>query len=157
MDDARLNEWAAAHRDGDDEALRLLVEALTRPLVAMAFRYVGDWESARDLTQDSWVRVHGSLERWDDSRPVRPRIFAIHRNLCLDRLRRQSQIEMLGEAALEQIEDRGSNPWTQLTHGELVARIHRALSRLSDVQRRIFTMVDLEEMRPADRARSNSA
>ena len=81
MDDDRLDEWARAHRDGDGEALRRLVEALSRALLATAYRYVGDWENARDLTQETWLRVHRSLARWDESRPVRPWIFAIHRNL----------------------------------------------------------------------------
>lgn len=58
---------AARAREGDEAAFRALVEGLTRTLMATAFRYTGDWEWARDLTQDTWVRVYRKLDRWDEA------------------------------------------------------------------------------------------
>lgn len=150
MDHDRLDAWAAAHRRGDEDAFRLLVEALTRRLVATAYRYVGDWDAARDLTQDTWLRVHQSIREWDPSRPVGPWIFTIHRHLCLDHLRRRPRTERIGDRVGERIAGPSSDPWIHLTQNELLARIRQALTGLSEVQRRILTMVDLEEMGPAE-------
>ena len=110
MDDARLNESARAHRAGDLSALRPLVQTLTRPLIAMAYRYVGDWESARDLTQDTWLRVHRSIQRWNPSRPFRPWVVAIHRTTCLDHLR-QAQRSARDDGFVEEIQDPGLDPF----------------------------------------------
>ena len=149
MDDARLNECARAHQAGELEALRPLVEALTRSLVAMGYRYVGNWESARDLTQETWLRVHRSIRQWDPSRPVRPWVFTIHRNLCLDHLRSCDGL-VRDDLVLADMESPGADPFTALARSEFVARVRSALGGLSEVQRRVLVMVDLEELKPAE-------
>ena len=67
MDERELKTLAEAVQRGEDAALRTLVEGLSRTLMAMAYRYTDDWEWARDLTQETWVRVHGNIARYDSS------------------------------------------------------------------------------------------
>jgi RNA polymerase sigma-70 factor (ECF subfamily) len=149
MDQARLNQAARDHRAGDREALRPLVQAWTRPLIALAYRYVGDWETARDLTQETWLRVHRSIQKWDPSRPVRPWVFGIHRNLCLDHLRRPGLVAA-EEPDPDSVVDPRPDQLTEVVHRDLADRIRAALAGLGEVQRRVLVMVDLEEMKPAE-------
>ena len=149
MDDDRLNECARAHREGDLDGLRVLVEELSRPLIAMAWRYVGDRETARDLTQETWLRVHRSVRQWDPDRPVRPWIFGILRNLCLDHLRRPSP-ELVDEGVLHDVPGAGIDPLAETANREFGDRLRAALGELSSIQRQVFTMVDLEELAPSD-------
>jgi RNA polymerase sigma-70 factor (ECF subfamily) len=149
MDDARIDQRARAFRDGDLDGLRDLVEELTRPLIAMARRYVGNWESARDLTQDTWLRVHRSIGQWDPSRPFRPWVFGIHRNLCLDHLRTRRP-EVVDERVLEEMPASGMDPLSATLNREFRDRIRDALEGLSAVQKQVLTMVDLEELAPSE-------
>lgn len=150
LDDAQLDAWARAHRDGDVEGFRLLVEALTRGLIALAYRYVGDWETARDLTQETWLRAHRSIQRWDPTRPVRPWLSAIHRNGCLDHLRRTTNTSAAEAGELDRIEDPRSDPFADAARAQLTRRVRAALDQLSAAQRQVLVMVDLEELRPAE-------
>jgi len=65
MDETKWTELAAATQRGDTESFRELVESATRVLIAIAFRYTQDWESARDLTQETWIKVHRGIRRYD--------------------------------------------------------------------------------------------
>ncbi len=65
MDEEEIQVLAEAFRRGEEPAFKALVELLSRTLIAMAYRYIGDWEWARDLTQDTWVRVHERIDRFE--------------------------------------------------------------------------------------------
>ncbi len=88
MDDRNLNALAIAFKGGDQRSFRILVDSFSRTLMAMAFRYSGDWEWARDLTQESWIKVYRQIDRWDPGRSFSAWLHVIHRNSCLDHLRR---------------------------------------------------------------------
>lgn len=102
MEDTELSALAVAYKRGDQQSFSRLVEALTRTLIATAYRYTGDWEWARDITQDTWVKVHYRIQRYDPDKSFRAWIFSIQRNGCLDHLRRGwvRREETLGDEAL---------------------------------------------------------
>lgn len=149
MDDATIDELALAGRDGGREAFAELVTLLTRPLIALAYRYTGDWETARDLSQETWLRAWGHLAAWDRGRPFRPWLLAIHRNVCLSHLRRQARrpeqgagdddLERLGPATAAEA------PLDALGEAEFWARVRRAAAGLSPAQQLVFARVDLEQ------------
>lgn len=145
-DEERLNRLAAASQRGDARSFRELVERLSHDLIAMGYRYTGDREWARDLTQETWIRVHESLGRYDPDRSFRAWVVAIHRNGCLSHLRKawvRREIAVDCDALLESgraatLDGKG------LERRELHARILLALDELSESQRLVFTRVDLE-------------
>ena len=87
-DESKWSELAAATRRGDVASFRILVEGLTRELVATAFRYTRDWHSARDLTQETWIKVYERIDQYREDRPFRPWLRAVHRNGCVSHLRK---------------------------------------------------------------------
>ena len=54
MDERDLKTLAIAAKEGDTGSFRMLVDTFSRPLMAMAFRYSGDWDWARDLIQETY-------------------------------------------------------------------------------------------------------
>jgi RNA polymerase sigma-70 factor (ECF subfamily) len=135
-------------KSGDDE-FRRLVEENSRGLIALAYRYVGDWETARDITQDTWITVHQQWRRYDPSRPLLPWLRQIQRNACVSWLRRASLRRELPAAATPA--DRPDpSPAADAEHGvtrrELAEAMRRALGRLTESQRRVFALVDLEQV-----------
>ncbi len=148
MDDQALRSLAMAAKDGEESAFRTLVETLTRTLVAMAYRYTRDWEWARDLTQETWIRVHQNLGRYDPGRSFTSWLYAIHRNGCRDHLRRPwvRRESMPGDDAIQDL--RGAaveSPEAQLEHKEFHQRILEASETLSESQKEVFLRVDVEQ------------
>ncbi len=157
MDDRRWSEAAAAAREGDRESFRHLVEGLSRPLLAAAYRLVRDWEVAADLTQETWLRVHRRLDRYDPSRPFVAWLRTVHRRLCLDHLRRAAarpedptDPERLARLA-GPVGDPA--PDADLARRDLDRDLRLALPALSPRQRLVFALVDLQGRERAEAAR----
>jgi RNA polymerase sigma-70 factor (ECF subfamily) len=157
VDDARLSELARKVQGGDRTCFRFLVEAETRRLIAMAYRYTRDWETARDLSQDTWLKVHRQLPSYDPQRSFRAWLTAIHRNHCLTHVKTSagreqstSNEELLHlSPAVE-----GGDPLEHLQRRELAARLGAAMARLSERQLRVFAFVELEQVSREEASRA---
>ena len=148
MDEREVKALAAAAQRGDEAGFRTLVVGLSRTLMALAYRYVGDWEWARDLTQETWVRVHQNLARWDPQRPFTAWLYAIHRNGCRDHLRRPwiRREVTPGDPVVHELQAPApGNPETDLEQREFRERILAASDALSPAQREVFLRVDVEQ------------
>jgi RNA polymerase sigma-70 factor (ECF subfamily) len=84
--EARL---VALARDGEREAFAELVEIYKGKLFQLAYRMLNNRQEAEDVVQDTFMRMHEHLERYDDSHKFSTWIYRIATNLCIDRLRRK--------------------------------------------------------------------
>jgi RNA polymerase sigma-70 factor (ECF subfamily) len=157
LDEQDLRALASAFRDGDQGSFRTLVDTLSRTLIAMAYRYTADWEWARDLTQETWIKVHDRIRQYDPKRPFTSWLYSVHRNGCLDHVRRpwhrrestpgpEAIAELSGPAQGDALED--------LERREFHDRILDALGQLSESQRQVFVRVDLEQNDQQDVAKA---
>jgi RNA polymerase sigma-70 factor (ECF subfamily) len=147
LDESILNEWALACRRGDERQFGLLVGALSRTLLAMAYRYTRDWDWAQDLTQETWIRVHFRIRSYDPDRSFPTWLYAIHRNVCVDHLRRGwvQRERTPGERALHVLAGTGrDDPAARVEELEFRERLVAACDHLSPAQRRVFMRVDLD-------------
>jgi RNA polymerase sigma-70 factor (ECF subfamily) len=149
MEDLQLTKLATASRRGDRNSFRTLVENLSRSLIAMAYRYTQNWEAARDLCQETWIRIYERISEYDPAQPFRPWLLAVHRNGCLSYLRRAA---VQREVSTDQEGLRGLSvvaanpgPFEELEQQEFGARLRRAVPLLSPQQQLVFTRVDLEQ------------
>jgi len=60
-----------------------------RPVFSLAIRMLRGEQDAEDVTQETFVRVFRSLDRYDPDRPFTAWIFTIAARLCIDQLRRR--------------------------------------------------------------------
>lgn len=77
--------YVAGERDCFDE----LVQRYRGPIHAFILRMVGRPEDAEDLTQDVFLQLLKSLPTARADLPLRPWVFVIARNKCLDHLKRK--------------------------------------------------------------------
>ncbi|KAF0093033.1 MAG: RNA polymerase sigma-70 factor ECF subfamily [Puniceicoccaceae bacterium 5H] len=77
--DADLMQQLAA---GDDAALGHLIDRWQRPVLAFAYRYVQDHDAARELTQETFVRLYQARGRFQPERAFPAWLFKIAANLC---------------------------------------------------------------------------
>lgn len=80
-DDASL---VARCLKGDQGAFELLVTRYERVLFSVALRLVGDYEDARDATQNAFVRAYEHLDTFDPARKFFSWIYRIVVNECLN-------------------------------------------------------------------------
>jgi DNA-directed RNA polymerase specialized sigma24 family protein len=76
----------------DDDAVVELVRRYERPLFHAAYRLLGRYEDATDATQHALVQAYVALPTSRRGLPIRPWLFRILRNHCIDRLRRKEAI-----------------------------------------------------------------
>ncbi len=74
--------WMEALTHGSDAALDPLIEAWEAPLHRFIHRYVQEDTAARDLTQETFVRIYQNRSRYRAGTVFAPWAFTIAANLC---------------------------------------------------------------------------
>lgn len=140
--DARLVEDA---RRGDREAFGDLVRRYERRLIRVILRFVPDVETARDLAQETFLRVWNRLDQFDPSRRFGPWLFRIGVNLTLDHLRkrkRRGRWLLFSESSSEKPPDPGvADPRDALDLGQEVRAV---IEQIPEKYRSVLVLRDLE-------------
>lgn len=92
--------WMLALAHGSDAALESIMTAWEAPLHRFIHRYVGEDTAARDLTQETFVRIYQNRTRYATGMPLAAWAFTIAANLCRNhrRWRWRQRSEPLGDA-----------------------------------------------------------
>ena len=136
---------------GDPSAQEDLVRRYRVVAYNTALQLVGNREDALDIAHEAMVRFLRALGRIDGSRPLRPWVYQIVRNLVRDRCRRQAlrQAEsletLLAEGAFEPT-DAGLDPEAQAIRRDLQRRLSAALASLTEQQREIVVLRDYQDL-----------
>jgi RNA polymerase sigma-70 factor, ECF subfamily len=83
-DEALLSQYTR----GDEAAFTHLVRRYERPLFTFALRYLRAREPAREVTQETFLRVVRRCREFRQDARFATWVFSILRNLCIDELRR---------------------------------------------------------------------
>jgi RNA polymerase sigma-70 factor, ECF subfamily len=120
----------------------------TRRVFNVAYRFVGRVDEAEDLTQEIFVKVYQSLERY---RPEHGRfetwLGTVARNHAIDnyRRRREERVRQIDEASgLEQVSSGEEGPLARLERKERVEAVHRGLRALPADLRQPILLCDLQ-------------
>src|SRR5215213_3722508 len=90
---ANDRELVATALKGGEGSFEELVRRYQRPISAYVYRMVGNYESALDLTQEIFIKVHSSLQRYREEFKFSTWIYRIAHNAAVDHLRRNSSRE----------------------------------------------------------------
>lgn len=82
-------ELFVLHREGDPQALRVLMERYAGELHGFLTRLVGSRAGADDVFQEAFLQVHLSADAFDSERRFRPWLYTIAANKGRDFIRRQ--------------------------------------------------------------------
>lgn len=140
--DARLVEDA---RRGDREAFGQLVVRYERRLIRVILRFVQDFELARDLAQETFLRAYERLDQFDPSRRFGPWLFRIGVNLTLDYLRkrkRRGRWALFSEASRDLPPDPGvPDPRERM---DLNQEVETVIEQIPEKYRTVLVLRDLE-------------
>jgi RNA polymerase sigma-70 factor (ECF subfamily) len=74
-------------RAGDEAAYERLVRDHQEAVFRLAYLFTGDTHEAEDVAQEVFIRALNALDRFDDSRPLRPWLLSITANCARNRHR----------------------------------------------------------------------
>jgi RNA polymerase sigma-70 factor (ECF subfamily) len=135
-------EYVRAAVAGDALAFAALVDRHAPACLRYATRMLGTREDAEDVTQETLLRAHRALNRYDSAMSFRTWIMSILINRCrtalLHRHRRTARV-VLDEVAVSNAADESP------VHGsDLREAIERALARIDPAQREAFLLKHVE-------------
>lgn len=140
----RLSRLMARAQDGDRQAYKALLQETAQLVRQFARRRLP--ERADDVVQETLIALHRARHTYDPERPFGPWMYAIARNRVADAIRREQRRvrrELRAEVSQE----------TDVTFGDRAfnARIlRRALSQLSESQRKIIELLKFEDYSVAE-------
>ena len=93
---------AAAIRAGDQSAFTALAERHRRELLVHCYRMLGSFHDAEDALQDTFLRAWRYRESLEDGAPLRPWLYRVATNACLDAIARDNRRSALARAVEEE-------------------------------------------------------
>jgi RNA polymerase sigma-70 factor (ECF subfamily) len=124
---------------GDESALQELLLRYWESVVRVASQFLGSWDAAEDVAQETFIRLWERRQDWGLEGSVRGLLFRIARNAAIDAHRKRSADERASARAPEPVP---SQPPDEVTaQRELEAVINRALEALPERRREVFILV----------------
>jgi len=144
---------------GREDALAELVRRYQQDVFRFSLHYLKNVEIAKEMTQETFLRVFAARDRFDVSRRFKPWLLCIARNLCLNEIKRKKavQMETLEEYASASREESGDvlqsaadGPAELLMADERRAALWKALNGLPEEAREIVKLRFFERMSARD-------
>ena len=132
-------------KGGDKAAFRFVVESCQQMVYSLSVKMLADTEEARDAVQDTFIKVWQNIADYDERYSLTTWIYTIAARICLDRLKSFSgRMQTTDDAEVfERIAD-DPDPERRLLASEWVSVIKVMASELSEKQRLVFTLSQLE-------------
>jgi RNA polymerase sigma-70 factor (ECF subfamily) len=140
---------------GQDIALAELVRRYQNDLFRFCLHYLKNVDSAKEMAQETFLRVFAARDRFDVERKFKPWMLCIARNLCLNEIKRKKtvQMEALEDYASSGREDSGEmlqspadGAVEQLMAQERHKALQQALNKLPHDAREIVTLRYFERL-----------
>jgi len=155
---------------GDADRYAELVDKYQGQAIRLAFSFLGNYEDARDASQDAFVSAYRSLARFRGGAKFSTWLYRIIMNACKDARRRRSRqpvvVATIGEpdpdpdatGLFVEVDDPAAGPSEQLANRELALALSQAVQSLPEHQRTAFLLhhvhgVSLEEAAEVMRCR----
>ena len=140
---------------GDDSAFDILVEKYEKSVHALAWRKIGDFHHAEEITQDTFLRAYQKLSTLKNPSQFPRWLYVIANRLCLNWLRKQKrhekQLQSLEDTPMEEVAESAYERYV-LEQRETEATEHRfeivkkLLDKLPEGERTVMTLHYLSEM-----------
>ncbi|MEP7271179.1 MAG: sigma-70 family RNA polymerase sigma factor [Acidobacteriota bacterium] len=135
------DDLIARARHGDEDAFRVIFQRYTRPVIRFIFYMVNNRALAEDLAQETFVRAYTNLAGLRDEAKLSTWLFGIARNVTREAIRanRHDQHRVEFEQ-VQEVSDNTPSPAGQLLDKELTDVVQRALGKLDEDKRLVFTL-----------------
>lgn len=143
-------------RSGDDFALNEIMHRYKERVYRLAWRYVGNENSALDVTQETFTKLYFNIDKYDSAYKFSTWLFQIAVNLCRDYLRKNKN--HVRNVSFEALSENGQGDWQRsdenieasfLTRQQLTL-LRREIDLLPDTLKEAFILFAIEERTQAE-------
>ncbi|MCS6862480.1 MAG: sigma-70 family RNA polymerase sigma factor [Abditibacteriales bacterium] len=141
-------------QQGEWEAFDLLMRQHEAKVYNIAYRMLGHPEDASDAAQEVFIRIYHALPKFRGECAFSTWLYRIAVNVCLDAVRRRARQPSIHESALVDTEEEADfmdhvpdvhpDPERVVMQKELQRLVHEAIQTLSESQRVVLVLYDLE-------------
>jgi len=137
---------------GDENAFESLVEKYQKQVHALAWRKIGDFHIAEEITQDTFLKVYQKLSTLKDPNQFSGWLYVIATNQCRTWLRKKRiETEPLGGTDNEWIDETAYSRYVAEEHAKVTTETQREvvkklLAKLKESERTVMTLHYLGEM-----------
>ena len=137
---------------GDESAFSTLIQKYQKRVHALAWRKIGDFHHAEEITQDTFLRAYTKLSTLKNPNQFAGWLYVIANRLCLNWMRKQKS----GMLSLEQMSEQEIDA---LTYGHSISEyreaeatehryeiVQKLLAKLPESERTVMTLYYLGEM-----------
>jgi RNA polymerase sigma-70 factor, ECF subfamily len=147
----------AAAREGDEAAFAELVRRYRGQITNYTYRVVGDYETAVDLAQETFLRVFRAADRYQSSYAFSTYIYRIATNLAISELRKRRRQRLVSLTNFFRPREQGGEDCeldpadlqpladTSLVEDERRRAVSRAIATLPEKYRVPLVLRDVEE------------
>ena len=149
MEQNEIQVLVEKSRRQDASAFALLVAEYQTFVFRLAFRLLCDEEEARDMVQETFLRVWLSLDKYRPEFRFSTWLYRVACNICYDRLRalQHSPAGALSDITFAELPVcSDDNIEATLVNRELKAHILYFMQQLTPKQKLVFTLRDIEEL-----------
>ena len=132
---------------GDELAWEAFVRQHQGRVFGLAYHYLGHAEDARDLAQETFVKIYRNRQRLPEEPGLLPWMLCITRNLCMDLFRRRKTRPPVWDIPVEDLghlHAQEEDPAQQFHDQARKAMVHRALRELTDLNREMILLKDIQ-------------
>lgn len=141
-------------RRGDESALTTVIREMTPGIYRFTLRMTRSEEEARDITQETFLKMMRNLDRYDPTFNFNTWVYRIARNLCIDRSRHASRWKFIFQRNPEEDEgdpmaelpDGGDSQLDGLLSREVHGALDRALQKLKPAYREVLVLFHFEDL-----------
>jgi len=131
----------------DNSAWDLVVGRFRRKVFHIAYKFTGKHDEAEDLTQEIFLKVFRSLDKFNRDADFSTWLSSVARNYCIDRYRaskREREVVVEDLVAFDLAPASSGNPYRALEDQDRSSLLRRGLDLLPDKLREAVVLRDLQ-------------
>ncbi len=126
-----------------DDWIRQAVGEYSKPLTLYAYQLLKDWDRARDVVQDSFLKLCDQRKEVVVPK-LKPWLYTVCRNRALDLIRKESRITEID--FMDELPSPDPSPMRPLEQAEEKEELLQMLSRLSPQQQEVVRLKFLSDL-----------
>lgn len=143
-------------QNGDTDAYEVLVERHQKKMLNIAYRMMGDYDEACDVTQEAFLSAYRNIKKFKAEAKFSTWLYRIVVNYSKNRLKQLRNIaqrevvsvddlgEIKTEGALCQFSPNDANPGAQMEQREREAQVQKCITSLDEEYREILVLRDIQ-------------
>lgn len=135
-----------SHSETPSDLVRRAMRDFEGPLVGYTMNLVGDLETARDIVQETFIKLYEQEPGRISATGLKAWLYTVSRNRALDSLRRRKHQVSIDDDSMPEFISPDSSPDEQLSQAEEAANVLRFIRRLPANQQEVVKLKFISDL-----------